>query len=250
MKKLLVCAWLLVPVGAAAYHYGPGQTDLAADHAAAAAERGCALAREAAAIQERDGDLPSKGTWVQAEEAFAEALEFLPAERVAEGHALRLERAKAQMMVSQLPEARRDLEGLVEELASDPSADPVVLADARSTLANAQYYTTWLMRLEGLPREEWEREIEASRQTFKLLAEQAESAGDLAAAERAKENLESSIRLARMELQELQGMPLPCQCKCSGSGRGQCKGKSKSKGKQAQDMRGAGMGPPPDGSGS
>ena len=211
MKRLFVCAWLLLPVGAAAYHYGPGQTDLAADRAATAAERGSALAREAAFIQGRDGDLAAKGTWFRAEEAFGEALGLLPDERVAEGRALRLERAKAQMMVSRLPEARRDLEGLVEELAGDPSADRALLADARSTLANAQYYTTWLMRLEGMPREEWEREIEASRQTYKLLAEEAQSAGDSAAAEQAKKDLESSIRLARMDLQELQGLPLPSQ---------------------------------------
>jgi hypothetical protein len=211
MRKLLVFAWLLIPVAAAAYHYGPGQADLAADRAAAAARRGGDLAREAAAIQERDGDLAAKGTWFRAEEAFAEALELLPQDRVSEGHALRLERAKAQMMVSRLPEARRDLEGLVDELAGDPTADRALLADARATLANAQYYTTWLMRLEGLPREEWEREIDASRQTFKLLAEQAESAGDSVSAERAKQDLESSIRLARMDLEELQGLPLPSQ---------------------------------------
>ena len=85
------------------------------------------------------------------------------------------------------------------------------MADARGALANAQYYTTWLMRLEGLSREEWEPEIEASRQNYKLLAEHAEEAGDEAAAEQARSDLESSIRLARMDLDELQGLPLPSQ---------------------------------------
>ena len=211
MRKLFVFAWLLLPVAAGAYHYGPGQERVAADRAAEAAERGEALAREAAAIQARDGDLPAKGTWFEAEAAFAEALDLLPAGRVAEARALRLERAKAQMMISQLPEARRDLEALVEELLEDPAADPGVVADARGALANAQYYTTWLMRLEGLPREEWEPEIEASRQTYKLLAEQAERSGDEDAAAQAREDLESSIRLARMDLDELQGLPLPSQ---------------------------------------
>ena len=211
MRKLFVFAWLLLPVAAGAYHYGPGQSELAADRAAAAAERGAELAREAAMIQARDGDLPAKGTWFEAEEAFGQALGLLPADRVAESRALRLERAKAQMMVSRLPEARRDLEALVQELVDDPTADPALLADARGTLANAQYYTTWLMRLEGLSREEWESEIEASRQNYKLLAESAEATGDEAAAEKARADLESSIRLARMDLQELQGLPLPSQ---------------------------------------
>ena len=211
MRKLYVFAWLLLPVAAGAYHYGPGQERVAADRAAEAAERGAELAREAAAIQARDGDLPAKGTWFEAEAAFAEALDLLPAGRLAEARALRLERAKAQMMISKLPDARRDLAALVEELLEDPAADPELVADARGSLASAQYYTTWLMRLEGLPREEWEPEIEASRQNYKLLAERAGQAGDEAAAAQAREDLESSIRLARMDLDELQGLPLPSQ---------------------------------------
>ena len=70
---------------------------------------------------------------------------------------------------------------------------------------------TWLMRLEGLGREAWEPEIEAARQNFKLLAEQAEKSGDRVAAQMRKEDLESAIRLARMDLSELQGLPLPSQ---------------------------------------
>ena len=42
----------------------------------------------------------------------------------------------------------------------------------------SQYYMTWLMRLEGLSADEWEPEIESARQTYRLLAEQAEAAGD------------------------------------------------------------------------
>ena len=99
----------------------------------------------------------------------------------------------------------------MDELAADPAADPTLLADARSTLANSQYYMTWLMRLEGLGREAWEPEVEAARQNYKLLAEEAEKRGDAAAAKKHREDLEASIRLARMDLSELQGLPLPSQ---------------------------------------
>jgi hypothetical protein len=78
------------------------------------------------------------------------------------------------------------------------------------------------MRLEGAPREEWEPEIEASRQNYKLLAEdptsKCTSAGaacdkgdEQVASVRAAENLESAIRLERMSLTDLQGLPLPSQ---------------------------------------
>jgi len=45
MKKAVLIAWLLLPAGAAAYHYGPGQEALRLDDAGEAIERG----REAAA---------------------------------------------------------------------------------------------------------------------------------------------------------------------------------------------------------
>jgi len=211
MRKLCVFLWFLLPVAAGAYHYGPGQDRLRADRAAGAVERGDAAAARARAIAASEGDAAARSDWAEAEAAYTEALAELPPERVAEARVLRLERAKAQMFVSKLPEARGDLVALVDELAADPLADGELLGRARDALANAQYYTTWLMRLEGRPREEWERESESSRQNYTLLVEDAERAGDSAAALSARENLESAIRLARMDLDELQGLPLPSQ---------------------------------------
>ena len=211
MRKLLLLTWLTLPVAAGAYHYGPGQDHLRDDHSGDAIDEAVEAARLARETAARDGDKAAKPLWVTAEAALTQALASLDPERVGVARTLRLERSKAQMFVSKLPEARADLEQLVDELQADPKVDPALLTDARDALANAQYYTTWLMRLEGAPREEWEPEIEAARQNYKLLAEKAEGAGDEAAAAKAKENLESAIRLARMELDELQGLPLPSQ---------------------------------------
>jgi hypothetical protein len=111
----------------------------------------------------------------------------------------------------QLPTAREELSSLVDEVAADPNCDPQFVADARSTLANSQYYMTWLMRLEGQPREKWEPEIDAAQQTYRLLAEQANESTDQSALKIRQEDLESAIRLARMDLGELQGLPLPSQ---------------------------------------
>jgi hypothetical protein len=197
MRILFLTGWLLVPVIAAAWHYGPGQERMQLDRIASL----LAQADQAANAQQ----------WEQADELYEEALRVLPTDRVAEIRRVRLERAKAQMLAHKLPLARQDLKDLVQELASDPSADPVVLAEARSALANAHYYVTWLMRLEGYTREDWEPEIEAARQNFSLLAEQAEAKGDSAGAKKHEEDLESAIRLARMDLTELQGLPLPSQ---------------------------------------
>jgi hypothetical protein len=211
MRKLLLFVWLLLPAAALAYHYGPGQDQVRVDRAAEAVDRADQFARDARAIAAESGDEAARSLWAQAEAAYSEALDALPKNSLASERVLRLERAKAQMFNSKLPEAHRDLSVLVEELSEDPAAPGELLADARGALANAQYYRTWLMRLEGAPEAEWQPEIEASRQNYKLLAEQAQDSGDAQLAKSTQENLEASIRLARMDLNDLQGLPLPSQ---------------------------------------
>jgi hypothetical protein len=211
MRRLLLCLWLTLPIGAGAYHYGPGQDRMALDEASRLMAEADAHARQAEALAVDQGDALARDAWRDAELAYAGALDLLPRDRVHERRSLTLERSKCRMFLSELPEAAGDLQGLVDEMVEDEASDGPLLADARHTLANAQYYMTWLMRLEGRARDEWEPRIEASRQTFRLLAEQAEVTGDEAARARSLEDLESAVRLARMDLTELQGLPLPSQ---------------------------------------
>jgi len=197
VRILVLTGWLLLAVGGVTYHLSAGPRQEKLDAVAR-------LIKEAeAAAADQD--------YVNAVDRYDEALKLLPEDRKAEARKVRLEKAKAQMLAKQLPEAHADLKALVDELATDPDADPKLLAEARSAMANANYYMTWLMRLEGLGQDVWEPEVEAARQTYKLLAEQAEASGDAAAAKKHKEDLEAAIRLARMDLSELQGMPLPSQ---------------------------------------
>ena len=149
--------------------------------------------------------------WMAAVDQFDSILAELPDEKKTEAHELVLEKAKAQMMAAQLPKARESLESLLLEVRQDDSSDPRFVAEVQSTLANSQYYMTWLMRLEGLPEEEWMPEIEAARQHYTQLTRDAENIGDAKLAKRCAEDLESSIRLARMDLGELQALPLPSQ---------------------------------------
>lgn len=197
MRLLLLTGWLLIPLGFYAWHMGPGQYYQAVDEAGRSTKHAQQLA--------------AAGQHEEAVEAYSKALQYLPGSNKAESHKLRLERAKSQMLAKQLPEAHGDLKQLIEELQADPKSDDKLLAEARSTAANAQYYLTWLMRLEGMTREEWEPEIDSARATYKLLAEQAKDRGDLAELKRHQEDLESAVRLARMDLGELQGLPLPSQ---------------------------------------
>jgi len=149
--------------------------------------------------------------WSAAVERYDQALALLPAGHNAEARRIRLERAKAQMLAKKLPEAHADLKALVAELEGDAKADTSMLENARHALASSQYYMTWLMRLEGLPADVWEPEVESARQNYRLLAEKAELAGNGAAAQKYREDLEATVRLARMDLSDLQGLPLPSQ---------------------------------------
>src|SRR5262249_52943930 len=112
MRKVLVFAWFLLPVAAGAYHFGPGQDRGRVDRAADARARGDEAAVHAREIAAKEGDEAARPYWATAVDAYGEAIEQLPQGKVAETRALRLERAKAQMFVSQLPEARRDLGAL------------------------------------------------------------------------------------------------------------------------------------------
>lgn len=197
MRVLVIVGWLLIPVVVGLWHYGPGQEQVQLDTAAQI------LARADQCVAAED--------WAGAVNQYDEALRLLPANKVLEQRRIRLEKCKAQMLASQLPDAHAELGALIEELQSDPATPADLLAEARSTQAQSQYFMTWLMRLEGQPRELWGPEIEAARQTYRLLEEQAESDGDSTAAKKNQEDLESAIRLARMDLSELQGLPIPSQ---------------------------------------
>lgn len=233
MRILGLCAWLLLVPVALAYHFGPGQIDQKLD----------ATARQLAAAQA----LAAGENYAGAVEAFNEALKALPDKHTELARKIRLQRAKAQMLAKQLPEAHADLVSLVDDLSEDKYADPKLLAEARSALANSQYYMTWLMRLEGLGRDVWEPEIESARQIYRHLAEDAQN--DPAAAQKHLEDLESAIRLSRMELGELQGLALPCQCKGCCSGKCKSRKPSQRPPLQKMDIRSAGSGNVPDNSG-
>jgi hypothetical protein len=197
MKVQLLTLWLLIPFGAGAYHLAAGERRIELDTAGDLLAEGQRLARAE--------------DYALAKEQLEQALQRLGDADPALTRRVQLELAKCQMNASELPQANASLASLVNELAGDPSAPAELKAAARSAYASSEYYMTWLVRLEGAPREEWEPRIETARQTYKLLAEEAQAQGEDAAAERHRQDLEAAIRLARMELSELQGLPLPNQ---------------------------------------
>jgi hypothetical protein len=230
MRILLLLGWLLLGVGLVLWHRGPGQERLRLDDAGQALAR---AARHATAEE-----------WPEAIGAYEEALGRLPAEKVDAVRRIRLARALAQLKAKKLQPAYEGLKALCGEMQADRVADRALLAEARAALAQAHYYTTWVLRLQGEPREEWEPEIESARQIYRLLAEQAGERGDETSRRRHLEDLEVAVRLARLDLSDLARMPSPGGG--SGGKRSARARDNSSRGEKPQDARGAGSGPPPD----
>jgi hypothetical protein len=151
------------------------------------------------------------------------------------------------MFTGDLPEAMKDMADLLAEAQHD-KADANLQREIRGSLGTAQYYVAWLMRLEGATTEEWILPVESARQNFRLLAENTK---DTKLVKDYAQNLEATIRLERMSLEELQVQPLP-KC-CSGCKnvsqkcRSQCQSKSESKPEKKEDARGAGFNDVPKG---
>jgi tetratricopeptide (TPR) repeat protein len=236
MRGAFLCLWLLVPAVVAAYHFGPGQDRLRLDDAA-----------DFLATADAQVDLKK---YDAACESFDAALNRIPAANVATIRQVRLERAKAQMLASRLPEAYDELYSLGEELAEDEAAPSELVEETHDAIAGSQYYMTWLMRLEGRPRDDWEPVIEAARQNYRWLAERAEAQADVAGAEQHREDLEAAIRLARLDPEQLQALPIPTQCQKCNSGNCRCKGVGNRPKTGKPGGRGGSGGPPPDGSGA
>ena len=202
MRALLIIAWLFIGLAAAIFHYGPGQKQLEMDRVNLRLnEARNNLARTNVSLED----------YSKAIEQFDAILTELPAAKKDLSQRIQLEKAKAQMHAANLPDARDSLESLLTDLRSEAEPNQDLILETQNTLANAQYYRTWLMRLEGLHEDVWKPEIESARQHYTQLNEIAVAAGDAEAAERAAEDLESAVRLARMDLEELQGLPLPNQ---------------------------------------
>ena len=200
MRRLIIAAWCFVPVLFLGFHYGaPGK-------------RLQTLDQVDALVKQAKHSVDQK-EWETAVTQFEDALSLVPPEMVTETRQIMLEKSKAQMMAKQLPQAHANLQGLLDDMLAEPkeSQNRELINETRSSLANSQYYMTWLMRLEGEPEERWRPEIESARQHYKLLAEELKDTGKAAQAKKYEEDLESSIKLARMDLSELQGLPLPSQ---------------------------------------
>jgi hypothetical protein len=198
-RKILIFAWLLCGAALVAYHFGPGQLGIRRDEAAR-------QTANAASFQKDEH-------WPDAVAAYTDALAKLPLTERNLRWSLRFERARARTRAGELPDALCELDALLAEMRkADPASK--MIEDVRAEIATSEYYAGWIMRLEGAPAEEWQAELESARDGFRSLAEE-KTTGDGGLRKEYLENLEATIRLARLEPKALRAMSLPKFCQSS-----------------------------------
>ena len=138
MRTLILMAWLLVPLAAVAYHYGPGQRQLCVD--------------DVGRLLKQAQSLAEAGHQPEAIAAYRQALDLMPDELLPQQRRARLEMARLQMTSQMLPEAYLELIALVDELRENPDPDPKFMRDADAALANGPVLSDLAATPGGGPR--------------------------------------------------------------------------------------------------
>lgn len=266
--------WALVPVGAMAFHYGPGQrvyrhdqaadlrrsavtleeqaaglqTDAHAKHLAALEARRSALVLdtpEARLALQRANETEtrafeaSSGAWKLVADTYARIEEAGQGASPDTIRTIRWARARALVRAGDIWSGIDELEGILAD--ADETKEGGLIRATREQLGAAYYYGARLMRLSGEPDSEWLIESGKARQHFRYLAEQARQGNGSGAEARDQErNVELVLNLEQEGRFALEGKPLPkdSPSRCIGQRPG---GNRKTKRPPTQrDGRGAG----------
>lgn len=272
-------AWALVPVGAMAWHFGPGQcafrhdraVDLqsaaltAQDHASALQEQAYAAhlaalkARQAAFVSntpETDRTAQELGAaetraftaaaeaWKSTADAFGAMQDAAQvdgdSQQPAAVEQARLLRSRALVRSGDVWTGVDELEAMLDATNARGEESSSKAVAIREELASAYYCGARLMRMAGESDEQWRPEAAKARQHFRFLAERArEGALPGVDATAQQKNVEVVLDLEQASAIALEGKPLPKNC------AGQCKNPSKGSKcrkppQQKKDARGAG----------
>lgn len=189
-----------------------------------------------------------------------------------EGRQLRLAHGRALVRSGEVWAGIESLEGLLAEVDGEmaegvsAAGDTALESKTREELATAYYYGARILRLNGMPAQEWMVESGKARQHFRYLAEDArgqhsqgqhprheDASGDRSLASREttadavaanyQRNLELVLNLEQSSLAELQAKPLPrdSPSKCQGTRPcSNCNKKGPNPPREKKDARGAG----------
>lgn len=278
MSRIGWAFWALAPVVAVAYHFGPGQAAYVEDRAAKL--QGVALSAERSAMDAQDAAYDKHLAGIEArraaflsqspedearaalatkveDQAYTEAAakwkevadslthvrDTLGQAAPTESRKIRWAQARATVRSGDIWGGINELEALIEEIEQDPKGDEALVTSSREELATAYYYGARLLRLSGMPAQEWMIESGKARQQFRYLAENT-SEGEVSTDVQTnyQRNLELVLNLEQSTLVDLQGKAMPKDSPkscCDSKRNSNCKKKGNRPPNQ-KDGRGAG----------
>ncbi|MFZ4573753.1 MAG: hypothetical protein ACOYN0_05105 [Phycisphaerales bacterium] len=290
LNRLAWGLWAVLPVGVVFFHFGPGQALFLAERASRVQRVAMDSEAAAKAVQSAAYELHLKGidarrqallsqspadeaaariateaedaaykraaeSWKKVADELGQALELLRDEAPDTARKIRWARGRALVRSGEVWIGIDEFERILADLETKPAGADFERA-TREELATAYYYGARLLRLSGMPPQEWMIESGKARQHFRFLAEQgaadatAESSTTAAGEPQAtgegqtnaQRNLELVLNLEQSTLAELQGKPLPKDSPRAGN-QGNRPGNRPGKSKrppQQRDGRGAG----------
>jgi len=274
ISRLFWPLWWIAPVIVLFVHFGPGQRLLRIERAAEFQRRANVLELEAQAAQDQayeahlaaiearrasgqglDAELVKAATaatdaeeaayesaavaWKAVADELSKAVDTLSPEESAELEGVQISRARALVRSGDVWGGISELETIVQRHATQGGEDHAV---ARHELATAYYYAARLLRMSGMPAQEWMIESGLARQNFRYLAEKSADA-NLQGEESLthQRNLELVLNLEQSDRSELMGKPLPRNSPWQGQqGNRPGPGRKSKKPPEQRDGRGAG----------
>lgn len=145
--------------------------------------------------------------WKSVADELSKAVDALGSDETAEVEQVKIARARALVRSGDVWGGISELEAIVSKVDSSVNG---VQVEARTELATAYYYAARLLRLSGMPAQEWMNESGLAKQHFRYLAEHpTDSAMTAELASIQQKNLELVLNLEQSDRSELMGKPLP-----------------------------------------
>lgn len=226
-KIVAVLAWLLAAVGLAFVHFNHGEERILMD--------------KAGRLQAQAQACEAQGNLAEAVKLYGDATILISAERMpAERAGLEWRLARARIKLGEIDPAVRGLQEALAMVPKTPGREPLE-REIRYSLAEASYYAAWILRLENQPRPKWFPYAESARQHLRVLAEDARLPQETRTLH--AKDMEATIRLARMDIEELKKLPIPEQAQ-PGARKGMSKDGQKGEGEEEGEGEQEGQGQP------
>lgn len=177
--------------------------------------------------------------WKSVADEWTRAVDAIGSEESESVDEMKIARARALVRAGDVWGGIGELESIVERRSADHDDLHI---DARTELATAYYYAGRLLRMSGMPPQEWLVETSMARQNFRYLAEHARQPGEPnESSSNYQRNLELVLNLEQSDRSELTGKPLPRNSPRQGQqGNRSGPGRKSKRPPQQRDGRGAG----------